>query len=65
VPKGTTADKHLAKEAIVTANNMTDGESWPPAERMLTWIVENGGEVGPRHVIAHLPLFTSVHPAVL
>ncbi|KAF6258737.1 hypothetical protein COO60DRAFT_1090024 [Scenedesmus sp. NREL 46B-D3] len=45
VPKDTSAGEHLAKRTPVTADNATDADIWPPAERMLTWIVANGGEV--------------------
>lgn len=47
VPKGASAGERLAKQASLPTVNVTDGESWPPAERMRSWIVENGGEVRP------------------
>lgn len=34
----------IASAANSTANG-TAGDSWPPADRMIEWIVENGGEV--------------------
>jgi hypothetical protein len=46
VPKGASASEHLPNKAPVAADNATHGDSWPPAERMLAWIVENGGKVG-------------------
>lgn len=47
VAQGTAAGKHLTQEAPVAAFNLTDKQSWPPVERIISWIVEKGGEVRP------------------